>query len=102
MARTAVSRSRRDGMTANDGLPVRPRNPARQVGESYRDCVDRLSGELRAAQLDRDRLAGQRRAALALHWKTVDSTTAKDYVSCNECAGGEWPCPTAAALGVTA
>lgn len=38
-----------------NGEPApRGRNPARMVGESYRDCVDRLAGELRAAQIDRD------------------------------------------------
>lgn len=36
--------------------PIQRRHTVRRVGESYRDCVDRLTGELRAAEIDRDRL----------------------------------------------
>lgn len=45
--------SRREAL--NEPAPQR-RNPRRFVGESYRDCVDRLAGELTAAEMDRDAL----------------------------------------------
>jgi uncharacterized protein (DUF3084 family) len=35
------------------------------VGESYRDCVDRLTGELRAAEMDRDAALERARRAEA-------------------------------------
>lgn len=90
-------------MTANDRLPARPRNPRRRVGESYRDCVDRLAGELQAAELDRDRLAAQRAAVLHLHRA---ETYFSGVPSCSTCVDGHeapvaYPCETAEALGAT-
>lgn len=36
------------------GDPIPRRHHGRQVGESYRDAIDRLAGQLRAAEQDRD------------------------------------------------
>lgn len=62
-----------------------------QVGARVAELADAEVGQLRA----------QRAAVLALHYRTVDQADRTDYVSCAECCGGEWPCPTARALGVT-
>lgn len=37
------------------GDPIQRRHYGRQPGESYRDAIDRLAGQLRATELDRDR-----------------------------------------------
>lgn len=88
----------------SDRTTVQSRNPRRMVGESYRDCVDRLSGELSAAEKDRDTLADRVIAALAIHrkaegWHRTRLGARVDYVECRTCRQ-DWPCQTAEALGV--
>ena len=76
-------------------------NPARMPGETNQDCIARLSGQLRAAEMDRDRLAAQRTAVLAVHYLCPAAPAYDPY--CSACSYEEgWPCPTAKALGVEA
>lgn len=88
------------------------RHHARYPGETNRDCIDRLLGELRACEVDLDRHRAQRAAVLALHrqvWLPVAvkrGTPPRLESCCRACHhedGGAagWPCPTVAALGIT-
>lgn len=93
-------------MTEVEERTARPRHPARLVGESYRDCIDRLAGEKRAVEIDRNALADMVIAALAIHrkaegWHRSRLGARVDYVECRTCHQ-DWPCQTAEALGVKA
>lgn len=48
------------------GDPIPRRHYGRQVGESYRDALDRLAGQLRAAEQERDQARARIDAVLAV------------------------------------
>jgi hypothetical protein len=90
--------------------PVRGSAPAaqhvddparRQIGESYKDYANRIYGMYRASLVGLER---QRQTVLALHfksngWNHPTGGIRRDHTHCVGC-NQEWPCPTAAVLGV--
>ena len=69
-------------------------------GESYADCVARLAGELRAAELDRDRYSAAIERVRAIHVPTPEWFANGDVRQmCNGCGDWSyWPCDTIRAL----